>query len=163
MIKKAVVPILNESKTSRYVLQHVPERCRDLLSPYLEWADVREIVWEACASVIEEDEKFVLKIATLAPEGTPWVNVPKSMLIPEVKELSGGKVVIKIYSGGVMGEDTDILRKMDIGQLDGCGCTALGVLKASPEASVFLMPGLFKNYQGRLYIKEIQKTDGQIF
>ncbi|MDY6822313.1 MAG: TRAP transporter substrate-binding protein DctP, partial [Thermodesulfobacteriota bacterium] len=46
-----------------------------------------------------------------------------------------------------------------IGQLSGCGCTALGVLKASPKASVFLMPGLFNNYDEIDYIfKKFRKT-----
>ena len=51
-----------------------------------------------------------------------------------------------------MGEDTDILRKMDIGQLDSCGCTALGVLAACPDASALLLPGLFNNYDEIDYV-----------
>ena len=38
--------------------------------------------------------------------------------------------------------------------LDGCGCTALGILKASPELSTLLMPGLFNNYDEVDYIYE---------
>jgi len=73
-------------------------------------------------------------------------------------------VIIKIYGGGVMGADTDILRKMDIGQLDGCGATALGVLKASPDASVFLLPGLFNNYEEVDYIfKKFRKRIDKAF
>jgi len=53
-----------------------------------------------------------------------------------------------------MGEDVDILRKMDIGQLEGCGCTALGILTACPEISALLLPGLFKNYDEVEYITE---------
>ena len=55
----------------------------------------------------------------------------------------------------VMGGDTDVLQKMETDQLDGCGCTALGVLAAAPDTSALLMPGLFNNYQEVDYI--IQK------
>jgi len=75
-------------------------------------------------------------------------------MIPRMAELSDNKFIVKIYGGGVMGEDTDVLRKMDIGQLDGCGCTALGILAASPETSVFLLPGMYNSYDEIDYITE---------
>jgi TRAP-type C4-dicarboxylate transport system substrate-binding protein len=43
---------------------------------------------------------------------------------------------------------------MDIGQLDGCGCTAIGLMAASPDVSVLLLPGLFRNYGEVDYITE---------
>ncbi|OQX61593.1 MAG: C4-dicarboxylate ABC transporter substrate-binding protein [Desulfococcus sp. 4484_241] len=153
-IEEAILPIFNHEKTTRYILKELPDRFAGVFSPYLEWEDVRRITWKSCSSVIGEGKRMELKIATLAPEGTPWLNVPQTMLIPQMKELSGGKVIIKLYGGGVMGEDTDILRKMDIGQLEGCGCTALGILAASPETSVFLIPGLFRNYDEVDYVEE---------
>ncbi|MDY6823768.1 MAG: TRAP transporter substrate-binding protein DctP, partial [Thermodesulfobacteriota bacterium] len=157
--RAVIVPLLDEIKTYRYILKDLPEVADNLLSPYLAWDNLREITWAACSSVIKEDEQMVLTIGTLAPDGTPWLSVPRTKLIPAVDKLSNGKVKIKIYGGGIMGEDSDILRKMDIGQLSGCGCTALGVLKASPKASVFLMPGLFNNYDEIDYIfKKFRKN-----
>jgi TRAP-type C4-dicarboxylate transport system substrate-binding protein len=97
---------------------------------------------------------MVLTIGTLAPPGTPWINIPETVLLPRIAKLSNNKVVVKVYGGGVMGEDTDILRKMDIGQLSGCGCTALGILAASPDTSVLLLPGLFRNYDEVDFILE---------
>ncbi|MEW6076803.1 MAG: TRAP transporter substrate-binding protein DctP [Thermodesulfobacteriota bacterium] len=150
--QKALLSILNSIRTSRYILQEVPKRVEALLAPHMNWEEVREMVWKAGASVIPDGEKMTITIATLAPTGTPWLNLPEKVLIPQIDRLSGGKVVMKIYSGGVMGEDTDILRKMDIGQIDSCGCTALGILAASPETSVLLLPGLFNNYDEVDYI-----------
>lgn len=101
-------------------------------------------------SLSKDGDQVVLSIGTLAPPGTPWINIPEKVLLPRIAKLSNKKVVIKVYGGGVMGEDTDILRKMDIGQLSGCGCTALGILAASPETAVFLLPGFFRNYKEKL-------------
>jgi TRAP-type C4-dicarboxylate transport system substrate-binding protein len=69
-----------------------------------------------------------------------------------MEQLSGGKITLKLYGGGIMGEDFDILRKIDIGQLDVCGATTLGMLAASPETAVFMLPGLFNNYEEIDYI-----------
>ena len=154
MLEKSILPILNQHKTSRYILKTLPEKVDSLLAPYMEWNEVEAIMWKACSSVIKDGQKFELKLGTLAPPGTPWLVIPETELLPKIEKLSNGKVFIKVYGGGVMGEDTDILRKMDIGQLDGCGCTALGILAACPEISAFLMPGLFNNYDEVDYVTE---------
>ena len=154
MIEKIIVSVLNENSTSRYILKEIPERINALLSPYTEWEEMKEIVWRACSKLIADGEQLVIKMGTLAPSGTPWLNVPETILIPRMAKFSNNKVVIKIFGGGVMGEDTDILRKMDIGQLEGCGCTALGILAASPETSALLLPGMFRNYDEVDYITE---------
>ena len=109
------------------------------------------------------DSPLKIKIATLAPDGTAWIKVPREKLVPHIAKISGGKIEVVLYTGGIMGEDADVVRKIDIGQLDGCGCTALGVFKASPEVSIFSLPGLFKSYEEVDYIfnkfrKEIDKS-----
>jgi TRAP-type transport system periplasmic protein len=106
------------------------------------------------SSVAKKEDPVLIKVGTLAPPGTPWLTVPETIAFPEIERLSGGKILMKIYGGGVMGEDTDILRKMDMGQLDSCGCTSIGVLAASPDTSAFLLPGLFRNYEEVDYICE---------
>ncbi len=96
---------------------------------------------------LDKIEPIHIKIGTLAPVGTPWINFVYDKLIPYIVKESRGVIKIKLYAGGVMGEDTDILRKMKLGQLQGCGCTALGVFIAAPELSVFTLPMLFKDYE----------------
>ena len=97
--------------------------------------------------MVDKKDPLIITNATLAPPGTPWLTVPQAITLPEIERLSGGKVQIKIYGAGVMGEDIQVLEKMNAGQIDGCGCTALGMLAACPEASALLMPGLFNNYE----------------
>jgi TRAP-type C4-dicarboxylate transport system substrate-binding protein len=154
MAKNAIFPIMETCTTSRYILKKAPERVDALLSPYMSWEEIHKIVWEVGTGMVPDGEQVVLTIGTLAPPGTPWMSIPENVLIPRMAKLSNNKFIVKIYGGGIMGEDTDILRKMDIGQLDGCGCTALGILAASPEAAVFLLPGLYKNYDEIDYITE---------
>ncbi|ABW68881.1 TRAP transporter substrate-binding protein DctP [Desulfosudis oleivorans] len=154
MLEESIVPILEKHRTSRYILKDLPAKFDKLVAPYMEWEEVKAVVWKACSALIPDGEQLMLKIGTLAPPGTPWLNVPETLLVPQMAKLSNNKVVIKIYGGGTMGEDTDILRKMDIGQLEGCGCTALGILAASPETAVLLLPGLFNNYDEIDYIYE---------
>ena len=154
MIETKILSLMDSHKTSRYVIKTAPEAVNALLSPALDWKTFREIAWRAATSPIKASAPLEIKVGTLAPPGTPWLIVPETTVFPEIERLGSGKIRLKIYGGGVMGEDADILRKMDVGQLDGCGCTAVGVLTASPEASALLMPTLFNNYDEVDYIFE---------
>ncbi len=152
MIEKDARVIVNNYKTSRYVLEDIGVRFNALLSPFLNWESVKEtVIWDKIADRLNK-EPFILKLATLAPEGTPWLDVPQTILVPRIIELTRGGLKPKFYTGGVMGEDCDVLRKMDIGQLDGCGCTTLGVVKASPDATVLMAPDLFRDYEEIDYV-----------
>ena len=148
LITDATPDLVNRFETSRYILEEIPDRFNVLFSPYLDWNTAKEkIIWGTIASLLANKDPFILKLATLAPEGTPWLDVPQTILVPRIIKLTNGALKPKFYTGGVMGEDSDVLRKMDIGQLDGCGCTTLGVVSASPEASIFMVPNLFNNYE----------------
>ena len=46
---------------------------------------------------------LTLKIGTLAPVGSPWVDSLKR-LAGEWERISGGQVKLRIYAGGVAGE-----------------------------------------------------------
>jgi TRAP-type C4-dicarboxylate transport system substrate-binding protein len=51
---------------------------------------------------------LTLKIATLAPEGSPWV-VGLRRTAGEWERISGGQVSLKIYAGGIAGEELGLL------------------------------------------------------
>ncbi len=154
MLEATLSSLMDRRKTSRYVLKSFPERIDALFSPYLDWNVFEKALWQALSSVIKADAPFWIKVGTLAPPGTPWLNVPETEIIPDIKKLSNGKILIQIYGGGVMGEDTEILEKINNNSLTCCGCTALGVLAACPAASALLLPGLFNNYEEVDYIFE---------
>jgi TRAP-type C4-dicarboxylate transport system substrate-binding protein len=154
MLEAAFLSLLDRQKTSRYVFKTMSERFNALFAPHMDWKRGRELMWRAMTSPVKKDDPVLFKVGTLAPPGTPWLSVPETIAFPEFERLTDGKFLTKIYGGGVMGEDTEILKKMDSGQLECCGCTALGVLEASPETSALLLPGLFNNYEEVDYICE---------
>jgi len=86
--------------------------------------------------------KYRIKVATLAPEGTVWMKSMR-MAAEHVQEASGGEFYTKFYTGGVMGDEPDVVRKMKLGQLDGSGVSLTGVRLTCPEFQVLEMPFLF--------------------
>ncbi|PIQ96268.1 MAG: ABC transporter substrate-binding protein [Nitrospinae bacterium CG11_big_fil_rev_8_21_14_0_20_56_8] len=93
-------------------------------------------------------EKTVIKFATLAPEGSSWME-EMHRLAQEVEKGTGGAVSFKFYAGGVSGDEKDVIRKMRVGQLHGAGFTGVGLGEILPEVRVLDLPFLFE-------------TDGQI-
>jgi TRAP-type C4-dicarboxylate transport system substrate-binding protein len=88
-------------------------------------------------------EPLVIKFATLAPEGTPWMNVMEDMN-REVQEKSGGQVAFRFYAGGVAGDERDVLRKIRINQLHGGAFSGFGLGDVLPEIRVLELPLLFQ-------------------
>ncbi len=87
-----------------------------------------------------------IKIATLAPEGTAWMKLMREMA-SEIEKKTGGEVKVKFYSGGVMGDEGDVIRKMRFGQVHGGAFTGRGLGEVNPEERVLELPFLFDNYK----------------
>lgn len=64
-----------------------------------------------------------LKIATPAPDGTT-VTTSLREGAKEVEAATQGRVQVKIYAGGVMGSDLQVMRKLRAGQLQGATLSA---------------------------------------
>ncbi|CAB1071805.1 hypothetical protein D1AOALGA4SA_1349 [Olavius algarvensis Delta 1 endosymbiont] len=86
-----------------------------------------------------------IKIATLAPEGSSWVQTLENLNV-ELKQKTGNSVRLRIYSGGVLGDEKDMIRKMYVGQIQGAVLTAAGLSGIFKEMDVFQIPFLFENY-----------------
>lgn len=83
-----------------------------------------------------------LKIATLAPEGSPWLRELRQAGA-EVEAATQGRVKLKYYPGGVMGNDATVLRKMRLGQLHGGMLTGSELSIVYKDAQTYSVPFLF--------------------
>lgn len=88
----------------------------------------------------------VLKIATLAPQGSIWDQALKSIGAEWAKE-TGGSGQLRVYAGGVAGDEADVLRKIRIGQFQGAGLTVAGLAELDPAFRLFHLPLYFRSYE----------------
>jgi len=107
-----------------------------------------------------ESKPYSLKFGTMAPLESAWTEIPKQVLVPLIHQMWGEKLKLTIYYGGAMGDDDDIIRKIKLGQLQGCCCTNQGTVQAVPELSVFSLPLLFQSYDEVDYV--VRKLRGRI-
>ena len=69
---------------------------------------------------------LTIKIGSLAPTGSPW-DLSLRRIAAAWYQASNGTVEVKIYPGGIAGDEPDMIRKMRIGQLDSAGITVIGL------------------------------------
>ncbi len=90
--------------------------------------------------------QVTLKMATLAPEGSIWMQALHDAKT-EIEASTGGAVKLKIYPGGIMGSEKDVLFKIKTGQLQGGGFMGYAIGKICPDASALMFPMAFRNYE----------------
>jgi len=93
------------------------------------------------------------KIATIAPNGTSWMNELKEGA-KEIKERTNGRVKFRFYPGGVMGNDKSVLRKIRIGQLHGGAITGGGLQTIDPNSQVYSLPLAFRSHDEVDYVRK---------
>jgi TRAP-type C4-dicarboxylate transport system substrate-binding protein len=94
----------------------------------------------------------VFKIATVAPENSVWMTKMRAAA-DEIKAGTEGRVTVKYYGGGVMGNDRKVLRKMRIGQLSGGAFAASGLQERLPDLGIYGLPLLFRSTEEVDYIR----------
>lgn len=97
--------------------------------------------------------KVTVKLATLAPKGTAYHDILSEMAA-EWKDLSGGKVRVKIFPGGVAGDDVNVVRKIRLGTVSGGLLTSAGVATINKAIHGVIIPMGYKSRAELDYVFE---------
>jgi len=92
------------------------------------------------------------KIATLAPAGTTWMKLMKEGA-SNISEKTDGRVKLKFYPGGVMGNEQTMHRKINVGQLQGGAFTAGGLARIYPGIQALNLPMIFTSLDEVDYVR----------
>ncbi len=65
----------------------------------------------AVSTLYPASAETLIKMATLVPKGSAWHQLLQEMA-EDWGKLSGGQVTLRIYPGGIAGDDADVVRKM---------------------------------------------------
>jgi TRAP-type C4-dicarboxylate transport system substrate-binding protein len=111
-------------------------------------------------------KRYMIKFATVAPEGSTWVKCMRE-LDKRLRSESNGKIGFRIYAGGIAGDELDVLKKIRIGQLHCSAFSGVGISEILPIWRVLDLPFLFRNRQEinevhddlkNLFVDEFRKT-----
>ncbi|MDI6795801.1 MAG: TRAP transporter substrate-binding protein DctP [Desulfatibacillaceae bacterium] len=108
---------------------------------------------EARTAPENSSAKIEWQFATVVPKGAGYARQLEHLVLPVVDQVSGGNISVKVFWGGVMGDDTDIIRKMRFGHLNGAGLTGFGATLLCPEMAILELPFLFNSYEEVDFVK----------
>jgi len=98
------------------------------------------------AAAFADAQSMQLKIATLAPDGSFWMEEARRAA-DEIGSRTDGRVGFRFYPGGTMGSDDTVLRKMRIGQLHGAALLAGSLGDLDPDFEIYNLPLIFRSYE----------------
>ena len=108
------------------------------------WFGVRALVLSLLlVSGTASAEPVLLRMASLAPEGTAWAREMKAFS-RDIEVSTHGAVRLKWYLGGIAGDEFAVLERIRKGQLDG-EAGALLCEKLAPSLSATRAAGLFQS------------------
>lgn len=94
-----------------------------------------------------------LKIATISPDGTAWMTRMRAGAA-EIEHRTHGRVQLKFYPGGIMGNDQSVLRKIHVGQLQGGAVVAGSLAEVYPDSQVYGFPMLFRSLEEADHVRQ---------
>jgi TRAP-type C4-dicarboxylate transport system substrate-binding protein len=94
-----------------------------------------------------------IRLATLAPTGSPWMEV-LDKVAGEIKDKTAGRVTLKYFAGGQQGDERDFVRKIGLGQLDGAAVTAIGLSMIDESIRVLELPRMFDTVEELDYVAD---------
>lgn len=98
----------------------------------------------AATASARADEPITLRVGAVAPEGTGWAREFHAFA-RYVEAESKGNLRIKLYLGGVAGDELEMGERVNKGQLDGVGSGHFLCQAAAPSMRVLRIPGVFQS------------------
>ncbi len=104
-----------------------------------------------CVAFAVYGDPLIIKLATVAPQGSPWDDTLRA-LAGRIYEISGGEITVKVYPDGIVGDESDLVRKMRLGRLNGAALTQLSLASIVPEILALSTPFLVESSDEFAYL-----------
>jgi TRAP-type transport system periplasmic protein len=113
---------------------------------------IRIIAFIVIVMLTGQAQAIQIKIATLSPEGSVWMEKMREGA-EELAKRTDDRIKIKFYSGGVMGDDQAVLRKIRIGQLQGGAFVSGSLSLFYPDNQIYSLPLFFRSFKEIDYVR----------
>jgi TRAP-type C4-dicarboxylate transport system substrate-binding protein len=110
-------------------------------------------LFAAHAASAAAQKNIVIKVGTIAPEGSTWHDA-LLRIRQQWQSLSGGTVELRIYAGGVLGDETEMVRKVQRRSLDGVAISGPGLSRIDKGVDSLHYPMFFETYEELDYVRD---------
>jgi TRAP-type C4-dicarboxylate transport system substrate-binding protein len=109
-------------------------------------------------SSIAFGEPVTLRFASIAPDGTSWARELRAMG-REVEESTKGELRLKWYLGGIVGDETEVGKRIERGQIDGTASGGILCGQVTPSILVEWLPGLIQTRDEAASVTQALRPD----
>ncbi len=103
-------------------------------------------------------QDVTMKIATVAPKGTPW-SALLTKFKKNVKKASDKRIKVKVYLGGIKGDEQSSVRQVYKGTMQAAGVSTGAVSVLVPAVDTLELPYLFDSYEEADKVLEAVRAD----
>jgi len=96
-------------------------------------------------SLAPPPKPVIIKLATLAPVGSPWYEVLQDV-VQEWQEITDNQVQVKLYPGGIAGDERDLITKMRLDHIQAAAMTATGISDIDKGIFGLSLPLMLQDY-----------------
>jgi TRAP-type C4-dicarboxylate transport system substrate-binding protein len=96
-------------------------------------------------------QPVLIRMATIVPDGSAWHLILKEMG-EKWKTASGGRVILRLFPGGVQGDDPIVVSKMRLGTLDAGLLTSVGIGQIDRGVYALQIPMMYASYEELDYV-----------
>ena len=105
------------------------------------------------------EPEFTVKLATVAPEGSPWAQGLQEFK-KRAEEATKGRLKVKLFLGGTLGDENDTVMAVKRGQIQAFGGSTGALASQVPEFNVLELPYLFDKAEEADYVLDkVVKAD----
>lgn len=121
---------------------------------------LRELLGTAALLVLVTplNAAVTIDLATVAPDGSNWSQILKEMGF-QWRQQTGGEVRLRLFAGGVAGDEGEVIRRMRIGQLEAAAISDGGLTEIDKSAYALMIPGMFSSYEEWDYVRNRLKPE----
>lgn len=116
-----------------------------------------------CCTVTSALNAQTIKFASLAPEGSPWDKALRR-IASDWAEASAGRLRVKVFAGGIAGDEPSMIRKIRINQLQAAAITGVGLGSIVEDIYAVQLPFVIRTSGEMDYVMgELQPTFKRMF
>ena len=105
----------------------------------------------ATSGVARAADPVVLRMATVAPDGTAWARELRAFS-RETEEQTHGRLKVKWYMGAIAGDEVTVSERIHNGQLDGTASGGMLCTRQAPAMRILRIPGLVQDRHQANYV-----------
>jgi TRAP-type C4-dicarboxylate transport system substrate-binding protein len=94
-----------------------------------------------------------IRMGAIVPKGSLW-DETLQYVRQEWRRISGGAVQVTVYSGGVLGDEVEMVRQIRQGRIQAAGLSSVGLSRIDDSVSCLQVPMMFGSYAELDHVRE---------